>query len=146
MGLVLAGAGFLFPKILKPIFLLLTVTLAPIGMLLSELALLLIYFVVFLLGIAFRIFKRDELQLRIDRETGSYWQAKNNRRIRPDIIVNYENGLTVDQVATYRIEASCFSTLSRAFVPPIVCLINQREVEFSHDFGHWKIFDETDLR
>ena len=77
IGLLLAVAGIVKPRILAPLFLGLTLVATPIGMVLGELAMLLIYFTIFLpIGLAFRLLKRDALRLKIDRDTASYWQAK----------------------------------------------------------------------
>jgi len=77
IGLAIAIAGILVPKVVKPIFLALTIVATPIGMVISELALLLIYFAVFLpIGLLFRVMKRDALHLNLDRKAVTYWQAK----------------------------------------------------------------------
>ena len=77
IGLVLASAGMAVPTILKPIFLALTFVATPIGMVIGELAMLLVYFGVFLpFGLVFRAVKRDVLQLRLNRNKTTYWQAK----------------------------------------------------------------------
>lgn len=76
-GLVLAVVGLAAPVMLKPVFLALTILATPIGMLIGELAMLIIYFGIFLpLGLIFRITRRDALQLRLDRSKETYWQAK----------------------------------------------------------------------
>lgn len=76
-GLLLAVAGMAVPTVLKPVFLALTIVATPIGMVIGELAMLIIYFGVFLpFGLVFRIAKRDSLQLRLDQHKKSYWEAK----------------------------------------------------------------------
>ena len=76
-GLVLAIAGVATPKALKPIFLALTAVTTPIGIVIGELVMFLVYFGVFLpIGITFRFAKRDALQLKLDRQANSYWQSK----------------------------------------------------------------------
>ncbi len=76
-GVVLAVVGLAAPACLKPVFLALTILATPIGMLIGELAMLIIYFGIFLpLGLIFRIIRRDALQLRLDRSKESYWEAK----------------------------------------------------------------------
>ncbi len=76
-GLILAVAGVVRPRMLTPLFLGLSVVATPIGMVLGEFAMLLIYFGIFLpIGLVFRLLRRDALQLKIDREANSYWQAK----------------------------------------------------------------------
>ena len=77
IGLAVAIAGVAVPQTLKPIFLVLTLMVAPIGMVIGELALFVIYFGCFSpLGLVFRIAKRDVLQLTLDRQSKTYWQTK----------------------------------------------------------------------
>ena len=81
IGLVLAIAGIVFPKTLLPIFVALMVVTAPIGMVIGELAMLMIYFGVFLpMGLLFRFSRRDALQLNLNRNTRTYWQPKKQPR------------------------------------------------------------------
>jgi hypothetical protein len=85
-GLVLAFVGVLFPTGVKPIFLALSIVAAPIGIIIGELAMLLIYYGVFLpIGLGFRLAKRDALQLKFDRQAKTYWQAKK----RPNSLASY---------------------------------------------------------
>ena len=77
VGGVLALVGLIFPRALKPVFLGLTLVALPIGMVIGELAMIIIYFAVFLpIGIFFHVSRRDRLQLRTDRSNDSYWQRK----------------------------------------------------------------------
>jgi hypothetical protein len=77
VGLVIAVAGLCLPKAIKPLFLALTLVALPIGMLIGEVAMLLVYFGVFLpIGLLFRITGRDALQLKFDRDSPTYWQPK----------------------------------------------------------------------
>ena len=86
LGLALAVAGVVFPGVVKPIFLALTIAAIPIGMVIGELVMLLIYFGVFLpVGLCFRFMKRDALQLKLDRQAKTYWQSKN----KPSGIASY---------------------------------------------------------
>ena len=49
----------------------------PIGLVVGELAMLVVYFGVFLpIGLCFRLSKRDALQRSVRVETASYWQQK----------------------------------------------------------------------
>lgn len=69
--------AFVQPRCVSPLFVGLILLAAPIGMVVGELAMLLIYFGIFLpISLLFRISRRDALQLRIDREAQTYWQAK----------------------------------------------------------------------
>jgi hypothetical protein len=76
-GLACAFAGLVLPKALKPAFLALMIVATPIGIVIGELAMLLIYAGVFLpIGIVFRCARRDALQLKADRRATTYWRVK----------------------------------------------------------------------
>jgi len=80
-GLAIALVGLVAPKAIKPVFLALTVVTTPIGMVLGELVMLLVYMGVFLpIGMIFRLKKRDALQLKLDRHAKTYWQPKRQPR------------------------------------------------------------------
>jgi hypothetical protein len=65
------------PQSLRPIFVSLMLITAPIGMIVSELALLTIYFGLFLpFAMFFKLVRRDALQLKLDRTADTYWQEK----------------------------------------------------------------------
>ena len=77
VGLLLAVGGWIWPQILKPIFLGLSLVATPIGMVVGELAMLFIYYAVFLpFGLVFRAIDRDALQMRVQRGSKTYWQPK----------------------------------------------------------------------
>ena len=77
IGLLIAVAGWVYPKAIAPLFIGLMLITAPIGMVVGEVAMFLIYMTVFLpIGIIFRITKRDRLRLNLDRQATSYWQPK----------------------------------------------------------------------
>ena len=77
VGLLIAVVGMAVPKLLKPVFLVLAMVATPIGMVVGELAMLVIYYGVFLpFGLVFRIAKRDSLQLKLNRDSDSYWETK----------------------------------------------------------------------
>jgi hypothetical protein len=77
LGLVLAVAGVAVPITVKPVFLAATIVATPIGMVIGELAMLLIFFGVILpFGLFFRAIQRDALQLTLDRNAKTYWKAK----------------------------------------------------------------------
>ena len=79
-----AGAGLLigivagvYPKGILPLYVGLMLITAPIGMVVGELAMYLIYMTVFLpIGMYFRLVSRDRLRLKHNRQAGSYWQPK----------------------------------------------------------------------
>jgi hypothetical protein len=77
IGLIVAAASLRIPKAIKPVFLGLCIVAMPIGMVIGELAMLLIFFGVFLpIGLVFRARRRDALQLHFDRNAHTYWQPK----------------------------------------------------------------------
>ena len=77
VGALLAGLGLLVPRSLKPIFVGLCVLCIPIGIVVGELAMLVIYFGLFLpMAILFRIISRDRLKRRFDRQAETYWEPK----------------------------------------------------------------------
>ena len=77
IGIAIVLIGLILPSALKPVFLALTVVATPIGMVVGEIAMLSIYFGLFVpIGLMFRVLHRDALQLKIDRQAESYWQAK----------------------------------------------------------------------
>ncbi|HSG71946.1 MAG TPA: hypothetical protein VLA12_16130 [Planctomycetaceae bacterium] len=77
IGALFATIGTAAPKILKPVFLGLSLILMPIGIVLGEVLLFLAYVMVIVpIGIIFRLKGRDRLQLKFDRECESYWQDK----------------------------------------------------------------------
>ena len=50
---------------------------APIGMVVGEIAMLLIFLGVFLpISLIFRLIKRDALRLKVDKNATTYWQPK----------------------------------------------------------------------
>ncbi len=77
VGTGLAVTGFLMPKALKPVFVGLMLIALPIGMVVTECLLLLIYFGLFLpIGLCFKIAKRDALQRFFEKSKKSYWEEK----------------------------------------------------------------------
>lgn len=81
IGTALAAASFVRPQSVKPVFLALTIVTAPIGIVVGELSMLLVYFAVFLpMALVFRLLKRDALQRLFDRQAASYWQTKDRAR------------------------------------------------------------------
>ena len=85
-GLGACGIGFVAPTILKPVYLGLTIATMPIGLILGEVVMLLIYFGLFLpMSIVFRIIGRDALKRRTQNGEESFWQKKK----RPTSVRNY---------------------------------------------------------
>ena len=77
IGLGLALVGLVIPMALKPVFIGLMLIALPIGMVISELVMVLIYFGVFLpIGICFKLVKRDALKRSLDAQSETYWKPK----------------------------------------------------------------------
>lgn len=77
IGLVMAVLGYLLPAVVKPLFIGLTLVTLPIGLVLGEIATLLIFFGMFLpLGLLFRLVGRDALQVKINKSAKTYWHVK----------------------------------------------------------------------
>ncbi|MGI9471517.1 MAG: hypothetical protein ACR2NZ_08305 [Rubripirellula sp.] len=76
-GGVIAVVGWISPNWIKPLFLLLSLIAIPIGWVIGELAMLLIYFAVFLpFGLIFRLINRDALHRGLDHDSKTYWTPK----------------------------------------------------------------------
>lgn len=76
-GAVLAGLAWFRPQWLKFVFVGLSLSLAPIGWVVGELAMLLIYFAVILpVGIWIRVFGGDPLSRRSDADATTYYHDK----------------------------------------------------------------------
>jgi hypothetical protein len=76
-GLFIATLGLLAPVVLKPVFIGMQIIAIPIGIVVSEVAMLLIFFGVFLpFGLVFRMAKRDVLKKSFDNSKASYWEVK----------------------------------------------------------------------
>jgi hypothetical protein len=77
IGLACTALGWAWPWAIRPLYLALSVLAVPLGMILGEIFLLLIYFSVVLpIGVMFRIRRRDALKLDFDRHRDSYWEPK----------------------------------------------------------------------
>ena len=76
-GAALAIVGWIWPPTIKPVFLALSLVAIPIGLVISELALALIFYGLFVpTGMIFRLIGRDALQRKFDRRATTYWQPK----------------------------------------------------------------------
>lgn len=86
IGLLIATVSWIFPKAITPLFVGLMLITVPIGIVLGEVAMLLIYVIVFFpIGVFFRLMSRDRLRLKLDRKSASYWQPKRQ----PDSVASY---------------------------------------------------------
>jgi hypothetical protein len=83
IGASLATIGWVWPQALRPVFVLLTLAFLPIGLVVGELSLLLIYFLLLApIGLVFRVTRRDPLALRRTEKRETYWQDKESA---PDV-------------------------------------------------------------
>ena len=77
LGIAVCLLSLVSPHLIKAVFVGLTIVTIPIGMIVGELTMLLIYFGVFLpMAIVFRIIGRDSLQRRSGVTKTSYWQKR----------------------------------------------------------------------
>jgi hypothetical protein len=85
-GALLAFAGWFLPSVVKPIYVGVSLLAYPIGLIVSELVMLAVYFGLLTpIGIVFRATRRDGLERKIDREAETYWRAKKQ----PDSVSSY---------------------------------------------------------
>lgn len=77
VGLIAVAVGTIRPEFLKPVFVGLSLITAPIGMVVGELVMLLLFFVVFTpIALVFRGIGRDALERRFDPKASTYWRPK----------------------------------------------------------------------
>ncbi|MBI3865315.1 MAG: hypothetical protein HY290_25860 [Planctomycetia bacterium] len=76
-GLVVTIVALVWPRAVKPLFIGASLAAFPIGLVVGELAMLLVFFLVFTpMALIFRLIGRDALQRKVDRQAKSYWQPK----------------------------------------------------------------------
>lgn len=76
VGLVLGLLGLIAPPLIKPVFVGLSVLTFPIGWVVSNLVLVLAFFLIFTpIGLFMRLIGRDALSRRFDRAATTYWVA-----------------------------------------------------------------------
>ncbi|MCA9035827.1 MAG: hypothetical protein KDA91_11895 [Planctomycetaceae bacterium] len=75
-GATLCSAGFVKPQLLKPVFIGLSLLFFPVGIVVSEIALIMMFFCVLTpVALFFRLTGRDVLHRKIDRSAESYFSA-----------------------------------------------------------------------
>jgi len=78
VAIVLAGLAWLWPGLIKPLYLGLLILGLPIGWLIRELVMLAVYFgLITPLACWFRLRQRDPLLLQQDKAQPSYWRSRN---------------------------------------------------------------------
>ena len=76
-GAVVGALGLLKPSLLKWVFIAASVITFPIGFVLGEIVMSIVYTIAFVpLALLFRTIGRDALHRNIDSDAESYWQAK----------------------------------------------------------------------
>ena len=77
LGATFALLGLVAPRLLKPVFIAITVVTFPIGLVVGELILLMIWFGLFLpMALVFRIIGRDVLQRRSRTDADTFWVVR----------------------------------------------------------------------
>ena len=80
-GFAVACLGVAVPKVFRPAFLALSLVATPVGAVLGELAMLVVYFGVFLpIGLTFRLVGRDALKRQFEPDSSTYWQPRKRAR------------------------------------------------------------------
>jgi hypothetical protein len=86
LGLLAALVGWLTPAAVKPIYVAVSLFAYPIGLIVSELVMLTVYFGLLTpIGLVFRAMRRDALERKIERQAESYWR----KRKQPDSASSY---------------------------------------------------------
>jgi len=76
-GAVLAAIGWRAPRTMRPVFLAMTLVMFPVGIVVSEVILAIVYFAVFLpVGLVFRLIGRDAMTRRFEPDARTYWSGK----------------------------------------------------------------------
>jgi hypothetical protein len=81
IGGLLGALGIAWPRGLRPLLTALNLVTTPLAWAMHDLVLSLAFLLVVApVGLVFRLFGRDPLQLKIDRSASTYWQAKEQPR------------------------------------------------------------------
>ena len=79
IGIMLAVIAVVSPNVIKPVFVALTLVTAPIGIIVGEVMIFLVYYTVLSpIGIFFRFVQRDPLQRKFEHQAKTYWQPKDS--------------------------------------------------------------------
>lgn len=77
IGLVLVGLAWWRPQIVRPLYIAASLVAFPIGLVVSEFTLAVIFFALFApVALWFRLVRRDVLERKIDRNQETYWDNK----------------------------------------------------------------------
>jgi hypothetical protein len=78
-GAVICVLGLIAPRSVLPVYILLTAAAFPVGLVISHVILLIMFFGLFTpIALAFRLFGRDLLQRSIEPESASYWSLRSD--------------------------------------------------------------------
>jgi hypothetical protein len=84
-GLVLMLASLMFPKLLRPLYIIWMSIAAVLGFIMSRIILSLVFYLVFApVGIILRILKKDLLDRKIEPDKESYWNMRKAENYRPE--------------------------------------------------------------
>jgi hypothetical protein len=76
-GLSLGLIGFVFPPVIRPVYRVLMLVTFPIGWVMSQVILAVVYFGVMTpIGLLMRLLGRDPMQRQIDRSATTYWTPR----------------------------------------------------------------------
>jgi hypothetical protein len=77
LALVIPAAGFILPEILRIVFLLAAYLTLPIGMVVSSVILMMIYYLILTpIGIGMRMVGHDPMRRKFDPDAGTYWVSR----------------------------------------------------------------------
>ena len=77
VGAMLAAAGWIRPRTIRPVYLGMTLAALPIGIVIGEVALAAVFYgLVVPIGLCAKLFGRDALNRRFDRRAKTYWEPK----------------------------------------------------------------------
>ncbi|MBT3254637.1 MAG: sxtJ [Candidatus Marinimicrobia bacterium] len=83
-GVSILLLGFLFPLILKPLYVLWMSFALILGFIMTRIILGLIFFLIFSpIGLVFRLIKKDHLDEAIDPDAASYWRIRDSKPYEP---------------------------------------------------------------
>jgi hypothetical protein len=77
IGAMLTALAFWIPAAVRPVYIAVILITFPIGLIISELILLLVWLILFTpLAVIFRLIGRDALDRRFDKSSDTYWRPK----------------------------------------------------------------------
>lgn len=87
IGIILILSGLLFPLILKPLNKIWMTLAIILGWIMTRVILIILFYIILTpIGFIAKIFKKDFLDLKINKSTNSYWEKRNSKSAK----INYE--------------------------------------------------------